>query len=97
MIPVHPRMALSNRYRLKRAAEGKPCFICGKGSEYVLDASDDFFYVCLSHVKDSSFCTTIQEEQEQEKVSHYQLHRSILYLREQRWEEKKRWSAVKKL
>ncbi len=103
MTPVDPRriMALENKYQFKRTAEAKPCFICGRSAEQVLDAADDFFYICASHVKDPGFCTPIYlaktDDAKEPAISHYQLHRSILYLRQQRWEEKKRWSLLKKL
>jgi hypothetical protein len=87
-------MSLENQYQLKRTADPKACFICGKSSEYVFDASDDFFYTCLNHVKDSAFCCPVEEA---EKFLYYRLHRSILYLREKRWEERRRWSLIKKL
>lgn len=32
-------------------------FICGKFSSSVLDAFDDFLFVCSSHLKDSGFCS----------------------------------------
>ena len=51
-------MPLSNSYSLKTAKDQRPCFICGKISSSVLDAPDDFFFVCLSHTKDGGFCTS---------------------------------------
>jgi hypothetical protein len=50
-------MPLSNNYSLRTAKDQRPCFICGKFSSSVLDAPDDFFFVCLSHTKDSGFCS----------------------------------------
>ncbi len=52
-------MPLSNNYSLRttNVKDQKPCFICGKSSNSVLDAHDDFFFVCLSHTKDVGFCS----------------------------------------
>lgn len=50
-------MPLSNNYSLRTAKDQRPCFICGKFSSSVLDAPDDFFFVCLSHTKDFGFCS----------------------------------------
>lgn len=52
-------MALSNFYSLRTAKDKRSCFICGKMSSAVLDAPDDFFFVCLSHLNDSGFCTSL--------------------------------------
>lgn len=141
-------MPLSNKYRLKKSAEYRACFICGKTSECVFDSGDDFFFVCLSHTKDAGFCTPVlvevkpsvkpedevtklkaeietlksqlsakdpnndkKQEKQPEKsakesakveepkreISHYQLHKSILYLREKQVEERKRVSLLNKL
>ena len=56
-------MALSNSYSLKAVSskDQRPCFICGKFSSSVLDAPDDFFFVCLSHTKDTGFCTSLSD------------------------------------
>lgn len=52
-------MPLSNSYSLKTTKDQqRPCFICGKSSSTVLDAVDDFFFVCLSHTRDNGFCTS---------------------------------------
>lgn len=48
---------MSNNYSLRTTRDQRPCFVCGKLSSSVLDAPDDFFFICLSHTKDSSFCT----------------------------------------
>lgn len=56
-------MPLSNNYSLKIAKDQRPCFICGKFSSSVFDAPDDFFFVCLSHTKDSGFCSIVKETQ----------------------------------
>ena len=53
--------SLSNNYHLRTTKDSKFCFVCGKTSNFVLDAPDDFFFVCLSHTKDSGFCTMIGE------------------------------------
>ena len=50
-------MPLSNNYSLRTAKDQRPCFICGKFASSVLDAPDDFFFICLSHCSDSGFCT----------------------------------------
>ena len=52
-------MALSNCYHLKTATEQRACFVCGKLSSSVFDAPDDFFFICLSHTKDQSFCSIV--------------------------------------
>lgn len=57
-------MPLANKYSLKTAKELRPCFICGKFCTSVFDAPDDFFFVCLSHTKDSTFCTSDTAEPE---------------------------------
>lgn len=149
-------MPLSNKYRLKKSAEFRPCFICGKTSECVFDSEDDFFFVCLNHTKDTGFCTPVlvevkpavkpddevtklkaeietlksqlsakdsktetssekpsektaektadrkdkepvKVEEPKREISHYQLHKSILYLREKQQEERKRVSLINKM
>ncbi len=55
----YSKMSLTNNYSLRTAKDQRPCFICGKFSSSVLDAPDDFFFICLSHTKDSSFCSII--------------------------------------
>ena len=52
-------MPLSNNYSLRTAKDQRPCFICGKFTSSVLDAPDDFFFICLSHPNDSGFCTVV--------------------------------------
>ncbi|KAH6884827.1 VPS4-associated protein 1 [Thelonectria olida] len=53
--------AFPNVYHHRRVAESasKACDICYKPSTSVLITPDnkDFFYVCLTHIKDHNFCT----------------------------------------
>lgn len=101
-------MSLCNNYSLKIAKEQRPCFICGKFSNSVLDSSDDFFFICLSHTKDSGFCTVsevVEDSKESEqlteepatKVYTYKLHRSILFLREDFQRQKEKLNLLKSL
>jgi len=57
LLTISHHMPLSNNYSLRAAKDQRPCFICGKFSSSVLDAPDDFFFVCSSHLKDSGFCS----------------------------------------
>ena len=57
LLTISHHMPLSNNYSLRTAKDQRPCFICGKFSSSVLDAHDDFFFVCSSHLKDSGFCS----------------------------------------
>lgn len=62
---------MENRYLHRTAKSESSCFICGKFTTAVLASSDDFFYVCVNHIKDSSFCKCLNppppEPTEEEK------------------------------
>ncbi|KAI9313498.1 VPS4-associated protein 1 [Dichotomocladium elegans] len=55
---------MNNLYMARMATQERPCFICSKFTPVVLtttaeDASDDWFYVCRTHLGDRNFCTKI--------------------------------------
>ncbi|KAI1281536.1 DUF1742-domain-containing protein [Xylaria sp. FL0933] len=56
-------MSLPNRWHHRKVADtsAKSCEICYKPSTSVLITPDkqDFFYVCLAHLKDRGFCSPI--------------------------------------
>ncbi|KAL5037421.1 DNA mismatch repair protein [Batrachochytrium dendrobatidis] len=44
-------------YTLKTAVKPGTCFVCNKESQNVLtNGAGDWFYVCISHTSDRSFC-----------------------------------------
>ena len=50
---------IENKYRERTATKPSPCFVCFKSTSTVLESSNDFFFVCPNHVKDSTFCKSI--------------------------------------
>lgn len=52
-------MSDNSKYTLKTATKPGSCFICYKSTTAVLNHPNDFFFVCLSHIQDPSFCTPI--------------------------------------
>lgn len=56
----------SNEYKLRKVANSnqKSCVVCYKPTPDVLITSNnlDFFYVCLSHLKDENFAVPMQNE-----------------------------------
>lgn len=61
-----------NPYNLRTVADSdaKSCYVCYKPSNKVLisDNKVDFFYICPSHLKDSSFATPIHSDDYQDLV-----------------------------
>ncbi|KAI8929971.1 hypothetical protein BC831DRAFT_441778 [Entophlyctis helioformis] len=48
---------IPNEYTWRTATTSGSCFVCNKESTAVLtNESNDWFYVCLSHLSDASFC-----------------------------------------
>lgn len=56
---------MENKYRHRTATTEGTCFVCSKLTSAVFQSSSDFFFVCLTHIRDSSFCRKIIEETEQ--------------------------------
>ncbi|KAK2749582.1 hypothetical protein FQN57_005804 [Myotisia sp. PD_48] len=91
---------LPNRWHHRRVAETSPksCMICHKPSTSVLITPDnkDFFYICPAHLKDTSFCTPIINEEEiAAKKKKEELDREIEKVK-QEYEEKQRRKKEKK-
>jgi hypothetical protein len=57
MSAARPALPFKNLYTHRTASRESTCFICGKFTSAVFTHNDiDFFYVCLNHIKDPSFC-----------------------------------------
>ena len=49
-----------NKYTHRTATKESTCWVCGKFTTAVLTSNDqDWFYVCLNHINDISFCKPI--------------------------------------
>jgi hypothetical protein len=49
-------------YDRKTAAKEGSCFVCNKFTTTVLKSESDWFYCCLGHLKDYSFCTILDQD-----------------------------------
>jgi AAA-ATPase Vps4-associated protein 1 len=55
-------MTLQNSYTVRIATQERPCFVCNKFTTTVLtseDGASDWFYVCMPHLADTSFCRVV--------------------------------------
>lgn len=48
---------MQNHYTLKTAVKAGSCDICYKQTVKVLTNGSDWFYICLTHLKETIFCT----------------------------------------
>lgn len=71
--PVPPQMSnlpFENNYKLRKVAEtdSRACSVCYKPTSAVLvsDNQKDFFYVCLTHLKDTGFSNPIYSDEREE-------------------------------
>ena len=52
-------LPFKNEYLHRTAEKDGPCFVCSKPSSAVLTTDSDWFFVCLNHISDTSFCKPI--------------------------------------
>jgi hypothetical protein len=54
-------------YDRKTAGKEGCCFVCNKFTTTVLKSDSDWFYCCLGHLNDYSFCTILKKENGQQE------------------------------